>query len=61
MTTLLKMPTKVRKRSNSRPKSLILLIPAVTRDLLELSADDNVCLEVCMENEEKYLKLRKID
>lgn len=61
MTTMLKIPTKVRKRSNSRPKSLILLIPAKARDLLELSADDDVCLEVCMENEEKYLKLKKID
>lgn len=61
MTTLLKKQTKVRKRSNDRPKSLILLIPATVRDLLELSADDEVCLEVCMENEEKYLKLRKID
>lgn len=61
MTTLLRKQTKVRKRSNYRPKSLILLIPAVIRDLLELSSDDDVCLEVCMENEEKYLKLKKID
>jgi hypothetical protein len=61
MTTLVKIPHVIRKRSNNRPKSLILLIPALIRDTMELTADDNICLEVCMENNEKILKIRKID
>ena len=61
MTTIVKIPHTIRKRSNSRPKSLILLIPALIRDVMELSAEDQVCLEVCMENNEKILKIRKID
>lgn len=61
MTTMLKIPTKVRKRSKDRPKSLILLIPAKARDMLELKAEDDIYLEVCMENEERFIKISKID
>lgn len=61
MTTLLKLQHKVKKRSNARPKSLILHIPAKARDLLELEHDSDICLEVCVENDEKVMKIRKID
>jgi len=61
MTTMLKIPTKVKKRSNSRPKSLILYIPSAVRDIMEFEHDSDIYLEVCMENDEKLLKIRKID
>ena len=61
MTTIVKLPTQVKKRSNARPKSLILHIPAMVRDIMEFEHETKICLEVCTENEEKYIKIRKID
>jgi hypothetical protein len=61
MTTLLKLPTKVKHRSNTRPKSLILPIPATVRDMMELEHNSDITLEVCLENDQKVLKIQKID
>lgn len=61
MTSILKMPITVKKRSKDRPKSLILLIPAKARDIMEIKADEQLCLKICKENDKKVLKLEKID
>lgn len=61
MTTLLKLQLKVKKRSNTRPKSLILHIPAKARDIMEFEHDSDICLEICEENNNKIMKIRKID
>jgi hypothetical protein len=60
MTTLLKLPTKVKHRSNTRPKSLILPIPAAVRDIMELEHNSDITLEVCLENDQKVLQIQKI-
>ena len=59
MTTIATKETKVRYRSKSRPKSLLLLIPALVRDLLELEYNDTVIMDVCIENDEKFVKIFK--
>ena len=61
MTTILKIPAKVKKRSNTRPKSLILYIPAQVRDIMELEHNSNITLEIIQENDEKVLKIQKLD
>ena len=62
MTKLFEKEAVVRKASKHRPKSLILHIPPVIRDVLELKADDNIILEAYIENTgEKHIKIRKLD
>lgn len=59
MALIIKLLTKVKKRSNTRPKSLILHIPAQVRDLMDLKHDTPINLEVCIDDEtkKKYIKI----
>ncbi len=59
MTLVARLNKKVKYRSKDRPKSLLLLIPAMVRDILELKYDDEVVLDVIVENDEKYVKIYK--
>jgi hypothetical protein len=59
MTLVTRLEKKVKYRSKDRPKSLLLLIPAVMRDILELTYNDTVILDVCVENDEKFVKIYK--
>lgn len=60
MTKLFQKEAKVRKASKNRPKSLILHVPPVIRDFLELEFDNDILLEACIEETgETYVKLRK--
>lgn len=59
MTLVARLEKKVKYRSKDRKKSLLLLIPAMVRDILELKHDDKVILDIIIENEEKYVKIYK--
>jgi len=59
MTKILQKDIQLKYVSKSRPKSLILRIPASIRDILELKYDDTVTLEACMDENQKYLKVYK--
>lgn len=61
MTLIARLEKKVKYRSKDRPKSLLLLIPAIARDILELKYDDLVIMDIVVENDEKYLKIYKKD
>ncbi|WP_323736211.1 hypothetical protein PXD04_10070 [Methanosphaera sp. ISO3-F5] len=63
MTLLLKIKTAIKKRSNSRPKSLILYIPAQVRDLVEFEHGTPINLEVCLDDKtkKKYIKIYATD
>ena len=52
---------KLRKRSNDRPKSLVLHIPAAVRDIMEFEHGTEVQIDVIAENDEKYVVIRKQD
>lgn len=56
---ILKLLTKIKKRSNTRPKSLILHIPAQIRDIMEFTHNTDIFLEVHTDGEKKYLKIYK--
>lgn len=59
MTVLLKLQQQIKKRSNARPKSLILYIPAQVRDLMQWEHNTPINMEVCFdaETEKKYIKI----
>ena len=60
MTKIYKTETTVKKRSNQRPKSLILHIPAAVRDIMEFEHNTQITLEVCLNAEnKKYIKIYK--
>ena len=59
MTKLLSKDVKLKYVAKSRPKSLILRIPAVIRDLLELTYDDTVTMDVIIEDDVKWIKIYK--
>ena len=59
MVKILQKNTKIKRVSKSRPKSVILPIPAAIRDILELQHDDQVTIEACMEEKKKYIKVYK--
>ena len=58
-TTLISKDVKLKYVSKSRPKSLILRIPAIIRDLLELTYDDTITMDVVIEDEVKCIKIYK--
>ena len=61
MTSILKVDAKIRRASHQRPKSLILSINPLIRELMELEHGTPVTLEVCLSKEnEKYIKIRKV-
>ena len=59
MTSLIKVDAKIRRASHRRPKSLILSINPTIRDIMEFEHETPITMEVCVENEEKYVKLYK--
>jgi len=60
MTTLLKIGGKLRRPSKQRPKSLILSINPMIRDIMEFEHGTEIDIEVCLdENNEKIVKIRK--
>lgn len=60
MTKLFKKEATVRKASKNRPQSLILHIPPVIRDVLELKADMQIILEANIDKTgETYIKMMK--
>jgi antitoxin component of MazEF toxin-antitoxin module len=61
MTLITRITKKIQKKSNARPKSLVLYIPASIRDIMELQDGTNVNVDVILENEERYIKITKID
>lgn len=62
MKILTRLETAVKKRSNARPSSLVLHIPARVRDLMELEHNTPILLDVCMdENNQKCIKISKLD
>ncbi len=61
MTKLFTKEATVRKASKHRPQSLILHIPPVIRDVLELKADNKIILEAYNETGETYIKMKKQD
>jgi hypothetical protein len=61
MTVITTINHAVKKRSNKRPRSLILHIPAQVRDLMEWEHNTNITIDVCIENEKKILKIYTTD
>ena len=62
MTILLKVISTLRRPSKQRPKSLILSINPQVKDLMEFKHEDKITVEVCLDkNNEKYIKIRKMD
>ena len=61
MTLLLKLRTKLRRRSKKQQQALILNIPAQIRDIMKFEHGTPVTLEVCLENEKLYLRVEKQD
>ncbi len=59
MTLITRLETAVKKRSNARPKSLILHIPAFVRDIMEFEHNTPIVLDVCVENDVKCIKIYK--
>lgn len=58
---IMRIAKKLRKRSNERPKSLVLHIPAAVRDIMEFEHGTEVQIDVIAENDEKYVVIRKQD
>lgn len=56
---LISKDVKLLKVSKARPKSLVLRIPAIIRDLLELNTGDTVTLDVIEEQDCRYIKIYK--
>lgn len=61
MTLITRITRKIQKKSKTRPKSLILYIPAEIRDIMELQDGTEVNIDVILENNEKLIQIRKID
>lgn len=51
--------TKIRSLSKNRLNTLLLTIPAKSRDFLEIQRGDTLIWEAVVENEEKYIKVYK--
>ena len=58
-TKLISKDVKLHYVAKSRPKSLILRIPAMIRDLLELTYEDTVTMDVLVEDDVKCIKIYK--
>lgn len=61
MTCVIKTEATIRKASKQRPKSLLLSIPPVAREAMELKADTKIFVEVHYDTTGKYLKIYKKD
>ena len=61
MTLITRINRKIQKKSKTRPKSLILYIPAEVRDIVGLQDGTEVNIDVILENDEKIIQIRKID
>lgn len=61
MTLITRIIRKVQKKSNARPKSLVLYIPAEVRDIMGFQDGTQINIDVILENQEKYIKITKID
>lgn len=62
MTVIYETENKLRKVSKNKSKALILPVPATIRDLMNFEHGTPIQWEVCLENEEKYIKIyEKID
>ena len=62
MTSIYKSEAKIRRASHRRPKSLILSINPIIRDIMKFEHGTNITMEVCLEeNNEKIVKIRKQD
>ena len=59
MTLLTRLEKQVKSRSKDRPKSLLLLIPAMVRDLMDLKVNDTLILDIVEENNKRYMKIYK--
>ena len=62
MTSLIKVEGRVRRPSKQRPKSLILSINPLIKELMGLDHNTKLTIEVCLdENNKKFVKIRKKD
>jgi len=52
---------KLQKKSNARPKSLVLHIPAAVRDIMGYEHGTELILDVIVEDDDKYVVMRKQD
>ena len=57
VTLLTRLETAIKKRSNARPKSLVLYIPATVRDVMGWEHDTPVVMDICVENDCRILKI----
>ena len=62
MTKMLETVSTARRPSKRRPQSLILAVPPIMREYLEIEHQSMIRWKACVdENNEKYLKIQKID
>lgn len=62
MTKIFETVSTARRPSKQRPKSLILAVPPVMKEYLELEHQSMIRWTACIdENNEKYIKISKID
>ena len=61
MALITRITRKIQKKSKTRPKSLILYIPAEIRDIMKLQDGTTVTIDLISENEEQHIEIRKID
>ena len=62
MTKIYETTRNLRRSSKKSYKSLLLAIPPEIRDIMKFEHGTQLKIEICLdENEEKYLKIRKIE
>ena len=59
MTKIFEKEATIRKASKNRQKSLILHIPPVIRDYMELQADEQIIISANLDAGERYIKIKK--
>ncbi len=60
MTKIFEKEATIRKASKNRQKSLILHIPPVIRDYMELQADEQIIISANLDTVgERYIKIKK--
>lgn len=52
---------KLQKKSNARPKSLVLYIPASVRDIMGYEDGTELVMDVIVEDDDRYVVMRKQD
>ncbi len=60
MTTIYETKTKIR-RVSKKSKSLILPIPPEIRDLMGYTHSTKIKMEIHLENNEKFIQIKKLD